>query len=153
MVDQGAKLFDELVVAIGENPDKTYSFSLKERLEMLQETVGGIANVRITSFENQFLVRYARQLSASFILRGIRNPNDYEYERGMRQINSDMAPDVTTLFLMPPRAIAEVSSGFVKGLVGPEGWEELIRPYVPEPVYRRLIRRGVPAGKPSQAST
>jgi phosphopantetheine adenylyltransferase len=59
----------------------------------------------------------------------------------MRHINADLCPDITTVFLMPPRAIAEVSSSMVKGLVGPDGWEDLVAQYVPAPVLARLKTR------------
>jgi len=74
------------------------------------------------------------------ILRGIRSESDYEYERTMRNINGDLGSGICTVFLMPPRNIAEVSSSMVKGLVGPKGWQRVVRKYVPEPVYRQLIK-------------
>ncbi|EGC63914.1 pantetheine-phosphate adenylyltransferase [Neisseria meningitidis 961-5945] len=72
-------------------------------------------------------------------MRGIRSASDYEYERSMRHINSDLAPEISTVFLMPPREIAEVSSTMVKGLVGPEGWTETIHRYVPQAVYEKIL--------------
>jgi len=141
MVKQGLKLFDELIVAIGINPDKRYTFSLEERLELLHECLDSPSHLVIDSFENQFLVHYAAAKRARFILRGIRTPNDYDYERGMRYINEDLKPEITSVFLMPPREIAEVSSSFVKGLIGPDGWQEIVKQYVPEPVYRALKRQ------------
>ena len=141
MIERGAMLFDELVVAIGTNPDKHYTFSVEERLEMLHEAVDESAQVRIDHFHNQFLVNYAKSIGAQFILRGIRSEHDYAYERGMRHINSDLCPDIVTVFLIPPREIAEVSSSFVKGLIGPEGWEEIVRPYVPASVYKHIMRK------------
>lgn len=141
MVEKGSHLFDELIVAIGENPEKKYTFSFDERLRVLRESVKGIANISVNSFENQFLVNYARTVGAQFILRGIRDSRDYEFERGMRHFNDDLQPDITTVFLMPPREIAEVSSSLVKGLVGPEGWQEIVRRYVPAPVYELIISR------------
>ena len=59
----------------------------------------------------------------------------------MRNINGDLDSKIVSVFLMPPRDIAEVSSSMVKGLVGPKGWQKVVRPYVPEPVYRRLLSR------------
>jgi pantetheine-phosphate adenylyltransferase len=141
MIEQAAALFDELVVALGLNPDKRSAFSVEERLEMLHECTAGVQNVRVTAFTNQFLINYARKEKASFIVRGIRSQTDYEYERAMRNINGDLDATVTTVFLMPPRGIAEVSSSMVKGLVGPEGWQNMIRPYVPPAVYRRMLKR------------
>jgi pantetheine-phosphate adenylyltransferase len=56
----------------------------------------------------------------------------------MRHINSDMAPEIDTVFLMPPRDIAELSSSMIKGLIGPTGWEDIVRRYVPHPVFEAL---------------
>ena len=68
-------------------------------------------------------IEEARAAQAGYILRGIRTEGDYEFERTMRHINDDLDSSVSTVFLMPPRGIAEISSSFVKGLVGPQGWE------------------------------
>jgi pantetheine-phosphate adenylyltransferase len=140
MIEKGASLFEKLVVAIGINPDKRYTFSMEDRLAMLRQSTSKIKNLEIASFSDQFLINYARKVEASFILRGIRSESDYEYERGMRNINGDLSPDITTIFLMPPRDIAEISSSMVKGLVGPQGWETIVRDYVPKPVYTRLLK-------------
>jgi pantetheine-phosphate adenylyltransferase len=142
MIEQGRALFDELVVAIGLNPDKRYRFSLEERLAMLREATAGFRNVTVASYENLFLVHYARQIEATFILRGIRNEQDYGYERGMRYVNSELDGEVRSVFLIPPRELVEVSSSFVKGLVGPAGWEGVLEKYVPAAVYRRFLDRG-----------
>lgn len=141
MIEQGARLFDRLVVAVGVNPDKQSTFPVEERLEMLRECVRPFSNVTVDAFENQFLVRYAASIGARYILRGIRSEADHEYERTMRHINSDLAPDVVTVFLIPPREIAEVSSSMVRGLIGPEGWQDIVRTYVPPAVFERLAKR------------
>jgi len=140
MIEQAAVLFDELVVALGVNPEKRSTFSVEERNDMLRQCTTGLRNVRIESFTNEFLIHYARKAGAAFILRGIRSETDYEYERVMRNINGDLNPEVTTIFLMPPRDIAEVSSSMVKSLIGPSGWQDVIRPYVPESVYQKLLK-------------
>ena len=59
----------------------------------------------------------------------------------MRNINGDLDSKICTVFLMPPRGIAEVSSSMVKGLVGPSGWRKVVRSYLPEPVYRKFLER------------
>jgi pantetheine-phosphate adenylyltransferase len=59
----------------------------------------------------------------------------------MRHINSDLRPGVVTVFLMPPREMAEVSSSLVKGLIGPNGWETIVQHYVPDPTYRLLRKK------------
>lgn len=140
MIENGSRLFDQLTVAIGINPDKKYRFPLELRLQMLRESTAHLANVRVADFENLFLVHYARQINAGYILRGIRNEADYGYERGMRYVNGEFDPSVSSVFLMPPREHAEISSSFVKGLVGPAGWQDLLSKYVPPCVYRAFLK-------------
>ena len=138
MIQQGSKIFDRLIIAIGVNPQKHCMFSLADRLAMIGESIEPFPNVEVDSYHNQFLATYAGLIGAKFILRGIRSASDYEYESIMRNINSDLNPHLTTIFLKPPREIIEVSSSLVKGLIGPEGWEEVVRKYLPEPVFLKL---------------
>ena len=139
MITEAARLFDELTVAIGINPEKRSSYTLDERKQFLQDICAPFPNVRIASFENEFLVNYAREMGTTFIVRGIRTASDYEYERAIRYINADLQPAIQTVFLMPPREIAEISSTMVKGLVGPKGWRDILRRYVPDAVYRKIL--------------
>jgi pantetheine-phosphate adenylyltransferase len=141
MIEQGARLFDQLIVTVGINPDKKYTFTLEERLEMLRASVKTISNVSVTTFSNRYLIDYAQSIKTSYILRGIRSVGDYEFERTMRHINDDLDSSICTVFLMPPRDIAEISSSMVKGLIGPAGWKKVVRKYVPHPVYQRLVER------------
>ena len=140
MVEQGVALFDRLVVAVGINPEKRYTFSLEARLAMLRESLKRFQNLSVTSFSNSYLIDYAQEIGATHILRGIRSESDYEYERTMRNINGDLDSSICTVFLMPPRDSAEVSSSMVKGLVGPKGWRRVVRKYVPEAVYRHFTK-------------
>jgi pantetheine-phosphate adenylyltransferase len=140
MIEQGVRLFDRLIVAVGINPEKRYNFSVEERVSMLHESLQQYRGVSVTSFSNRYLIDYAQSIRATHILRGIRSESDYEYERSMRNINGDLDPAICSVFLMPPRDIAEVSSSMVKGLVGPKGWQKVVRKYVPEPVYRRFVK-------------
>lgn len=139
MIEEGARLFDELIVAIGVNPDKRSTFDVETRVRLLRQVTQHLPRVRIATFENQFLVRYASREGAGYILRGIRNENDFDYERTMRHVNEDLEASVATVFLIPPRRLAETSSSFVKGLVGPEGWQEVVKGFVPPPVHEALL--------------
>ncbi len=140
MIEQGVHLFDRFVVAIGINPEKKYAFDLADRLAMLKDSTKQFPNLSVASYSNLYLIDYAHEIGATHILRGIRSGADFEYERTMRNINGDLAPDICTVFLMPPRDIAEVSSSMVKGLIGPDGWQKVVRNYVPAPVYKQLLR-------------
>lgn len=140
MIEQGARLFDRLAVAVGVNPDKRYTFLLDDRLNMLRAATRHFPNVSVTSFSNLYLIHYAQSIRATHILRGIRAESDYKFERTMRNINGDLDATICTIFLMPPRPIAEVSSSMVKGLIGPVGWQKIVKKYVPAPVYKCLLR-------------
>lgn len=141
MIREGAALFDELVVAIGVNPEKKSLFALEERLSLLRSSVRDHSNVTVSTFEASYLIDYAHRIGARYILRGIRNSVDFGYEQTMRNVNGDRNPAITTVFLMPPRGLAEVSSSFVKGLVGPRGWAKFIRDMVPAAVHEALLRK------------
>jgi len=138
MIEHGAKLFDRLIVAVAENPEKTYTFPLAQRLGWLERLAAVHASVEVVSIENQFLAHFARDMGVRFVLRGIRNEDDYQYERAMRYVNTDLHPGLTTVFLMPPRPLCEVSSSFVKNMIGPKGWEPIVKGYVPAAVYSDL---------------
>jgi pantetheine-phosphate adenylyltransferase len=139
MINKASKIFDNVIVAIGINPSKKTMFSLEDRLKMLKNITYGMDNVTIDSFTNDYLINYAISKKADFIVRGIRNSNDFEYEKTMRHINEDINSSITTTFLIPPRDISEISSSMVKGLVGPNGWENIVSKYVPTEVFIRFI--------------
>jgi pantetheine-phosphate adenylyltransferase len=138
MMAEGSSMFDQLIVALGVNPDKRSMFDVEDRLVMLRDLAADYPNVTVDSFTNQYLIRYAQKVGARYLLRGIRSGEDYQYEFRMRNINADIDPAVTTVFLMPPRDLAEVSSSLVKGLMGPENWEELVQGYVSPFVFEKL---------------
>ena len=139
MIERGAKLFDRLIVAVAQNPEKAYTFPLEQRLGWLEEVCGPWANVEVADIKNRFLARYASDVDAGHILRGIRDEEDYRYERGMRYINSDLNPELQTVFMMPARGLGQVSSSFVKTMVGPEGWQPIVKGYVPQCVYKDMV--------------
>jgi pantetheine-phosphate adenylyltransferase len=138
MIERGAALFDSLIVAVGVNPAKKAAYPPEQRLSWLRTITKPFPNVTITEFGNLFLAAYAKQVTARFILRGIRSEPDFAYEQTMRHINADINPTLDTVFLMPPREISEVSSSLVRGVIGPDGWRDVARRYVPECVYADL---------------
>lgn len=138
MIEQGARLFDKLIVAIGVNPKKRAMFSAHERLDMLVQATKHLPNILTEMFPHQFLIHYAMGRQCRFVLRGIRDETDYPYERKMRNVNGDLAPEISTVFLMPPRDLVEVSSSFVKELVGPQWWERVVEKYVPPIVLEKI---------------
>lgn len=146
MIARAARLFDRLIVAAAQNPEKQYTYPLEMRARWLREICAAVtpgddqpANVEVAVIENEFLAHYAKRVGARFVIRGIRDEADYQYERGMRYINSDLNPELTTVFLMPPRELCQVSSSMVKGMIGPAGWHDIVRTLVPECVFKDLV--------------
>mgnify|MGYP002700119042 CR=1 FL=1 len=142
MIRQGSALFDELVVALAVNPDKPGFFSREERLAVLREMVVELPeNVRVEAVNHGFLVDFAREVGATYLLRGMRNTIDFEYEKPMARMNARMEPEIHSVFLMPPSELEEVSSSFVRGFVGVPGWERWVKACVPPCVYRLIEAR------------
>lgn len=138
VVEQGAKLFDELIVVIGQNPSKKGHWSVEERIGILGECCAHLPNVSVRVFDGRYLVRVAAELGAKYLLRGVRNATDFAYEQTIRNVNSDLEPSVETIFVMTPREIAEISSSTVRGMVGFEGWQDVVKRFVPGPVFERM---------------
>jgi pantetheine-phosphate adenylyltransferase len=116
LIARGAKIVDELVVAILRNSEKgTPLFSVPERLEMITEAVAEYPNVSVTTFDG-LLVDFCRQQNAKAVLRGIRAISDYEYEFQMAMMNRKLDPEIETLFMMPAEKYTYVSSRLIKGV-------------------------------------
>lgn len=145
MIKEGSKLFDKFIVAVGVNPDKKSMFTIDERMDMLSEILisNGDTSTSIEILGNEYLINYAFTRKCTHIIRGIRSVSDYEYEKAMRYINEDIAlkRDITTVMLIPPKGLIEVSSSLVKGLIGPSGWENVVSRYVSDSVLERIIEK------------
>lgn len=147
MIEQGMMLFDHLHIAIGVNHAKKGQryFTTDESRGMIQDNLDYFLvppnRVSVSVFEDLYLVDYARQIEANYLLRGLRSQSDFDYERVLRHVNQDIDRGIYTVFLMPPREIAEVSSSLVKSLIGPAGWENIVRKYVPDVVYHHILTK------------
>jgi pantetheine-phosphate adenylyltransferase len=113
VVERAARYFDEVVVAVIENPSKEPLFSVDERVEMLSDALAHIANVDIASFDG-LLVDLAKQRGIDLVLKGLRAVSDFEYELQMAQMNSALAPGLDTMFVTATPASAFLSSSLVK---------------------------------------
>jgi pantetheine-phosphate adenylyltransferase len=133
LIERGANIVDELVVAILRNSDKGVPlFSVDERIEMIAEAIAasGFTNVSVTTF-NGLLVDFCRSQGAKAVLRGIRAITDYEYEFPMAMMNRKLDPSLETLFMMPTEQYTYVSSRLIKGVFNLGGdVSELVPPLV-----------------------
>jgi pantetheine-phosphate adenylyltransferase len=141
LIARGAKIVDELVVAILRNADKGVPlFTVPERVEMIQEAIAGAGfkNVTVTTFDG-LLVEFARAQGAKAVLRGIRAISDYEYEFQMAMMNRKLDPELETLFMMPAEKYTYVSSRLIKGVFKLGGDVSAL---VPPLVMERLKAKG-----------
>ena len=137
VVERAEKLFDEVIVAVAHNDEKQPLFSLKERLDLLEQTVGKINNVRIAQFEG-LLVEFAIEQKASAVIRGLRAVSDFEFEFQMALMNRKLKDSVETIFLMPKEEYTYLSSRLVKEIarLGAD-----VSKFVPDVVARALGKK------------
>jgi pantetheine-phosphate adenylyltransferase len=147
LIERGAKIFDELIVAILRNPEKEPLFSLEERLEMIRAMTRERDNVRVDSFDG-LMVDYALKVGATAVLRGIRAISDYEYELQMALMNRKLEPRLETVFMMPAETYSYLSSRLVREVATLGG---SVRGLVPELVEKKLREKLAPAmARPAQ---
>ena len=137
LIHRGAKIFDELVVGILRNSEKTPLFTVDERMEMLRECTGQWDNVRVESFSG-LLVDYARERGAQAVLRGVRAVSDYEYELQMAWMNRKLDINLETVFMMSAGAYSYLSSRLVREIASLGGALEGL---IPASVESRLRER------------
>jgi len=136
VIERGAALYDELVVAVGRNPAKRYWFDLDERMAMVERACDGLANVRVTSFSS-LLVHAVEREGAEVILRGLRALSDFELEFRYGLANRDLSGVETLFILTDPRHIF-ISSSLVKEIALNGG--DVSR-YVPAEVAEAIAER------------
>jgi len=143
LIQRGSKIFEELVVSILRNSEKSPMFSVAERMEMLRELTADLRNVRIDTFDG-LMVEYAKSIDAMCVLRGIRAISDYEYELQMALMNRKLEPTLETVFMMPADKYSYVSSRLVREVAQVGG---KVKDLVPEFVEKKLREKLDPAYK------
>src|SRR5271166_303104 len=113
IVTRSLKFCNQLVIAIGINPNKNTMFSEEERQTFIRQTFAHFTNIKVTSFQG-LLVDYAKEIGANVLVRGIRSVSDFEYEINLSNINKVLAPQIETVFLPTSPELAVVSSSMVK---------------------------------------
>jgi pantetheine-phosphate adenylyltransferase len=134
---QAARIFSHVRMLVAVNPDKHTLFSLEERVSMIRELTAAIPNVSVDGCTG-LVVDYAREIGASFLVRGVRGATDAHYETDLAQQNRELAPDVLTVLLPAEPKLSEVSSSDLKRRA--ERGESL-EGLCPAPVIARLSRR------------
>src|SRR5258706_12073184 len=152
LIARGSRIFDELVVAILRNPDKTPLFSVEERKEMIELLTSGYKNVRVDTFEG-LTVDYATSVRATAVLRGIRAISDYEYELQMALMNRKLQPSLETVFMMPAEHYSYVSSRLVREIAAMGGPVGALVPGLIEQRLRAKFKNTSPANRSRSKAT
>lgn len=116
IVERALPMFDKIVVAVGCNTAKHSFFSLEKRLEWLKRTFEKQPKVEVVTF-NSLTVDFCREIGAKYILRGLRNSADFQYERNIARINQELAEEIETVFLMTKPDDAAISSSLVREIL------------------------------------
>ncbi len=137
VVERAAKLFDQVIVAIGKNSKKKYLFDQNERLEMAEESISHIPNANAKVFTG-LTVEEAKRTGSVAIVRGIRAVTDYEFEFQISHMNRKMEPEIATIFMMPHEKYSYLSSSIIREIAsyGRDASE-----FVPEFARRKLIEK------------
>lgn len=141
IIRRALPLFDEIVVAVGVNTDKKYMFSLERRKFFVNECYGNHPKIKINTYQG-LTTDYCKQVNADFILRGLRNPADFEFEKAIAETNRNLS-GIETVFLLTSAKTAFISSSIVRDVYRHGG---SIAGLVPESVVR-FTSLEVEAGK------
>ena len=120
IIRKALPLFDKIYVAIGENANKKYCFPLEKRQQWIRQVFFQESAVEVAVYEG-LTVDFCRKVKAQFILRGLRNPLDFQYEKDIAEANRRLAPDIETVFLLSSPELAHVSSSLVRELYHHQG--------------------------------
>jgi pantetheine-phosphate adenylyltransferase len=119
IIKRGVHLFDEVVVAIGINSEKNYMFSLEERKRFIIEAFKNEPRVKVTTYEG-LTIDFCKKIKAQFILRGLRNPADFEFEKAIAHTNRKLSK-IETVFLLTAASTSYISSSIVREVIRNHG--------------------------------
>ena len=126
IVNRGLKIFDEIIIGVGENTDKKYMFSSNERFDFVSKTFEADTKVLIKTYDG-LTVDFCKKNNAEFIIRGLRNPADFEFEKSIALTNREMTGIETVFFLTSPKN-SYISSSIVRDLIKNKGDYKLFIP-------------------------
>ncbi|AXT63168.1 pantetheine-phosphate adenylyltransferase [Aquimarina sp. AD10] len=115
IIERGLTLFDEVILAIGVNADKKYMFSLEERKQFIQESFKNEPKIKVMTYKG-LTVDFCKKQNAQFILRGLRNPGDFEFEKAIAHTNRKMS-EIETVFLLTSSGKSYISSSIVRDVI------------------------------------
>ncbi len=134
IAERASKLFDELIFVVANNPEKNQLFTVEERMKMISKSTDHLSNVKVESTK-MLTVDFAKDNSALAIVRGLRHVSDFEFEFQMAMMNYHLAPEITTIFMMPSEKYVHLNSTVIKDIAKLDGD---VSDYVPKYVLEQL---------------
>ena len=134
IAERAATLFDQVMIVIANNPRKKFLFTIDERIDLIKAATSNINNIIVNTTES-LIVNFAKDNNAVSLIRGLRSISDFEYEFQMALMNRSLAPEISTLFMMPDEKYMHLNSTVVKEIASLGGD---ISTYVPEVVHAAL---------------
>jgi pantetheine-phosphate adenylyltransferase len=113
IIRRAIPLFDEIIIAIGQNIEKRSQFTIEERVKWVKQTFDDCPSVKV-DFYSGLTVEYCKKVNANFILRGLRTSADFEFERTVGQVNKKLFPSIETIFLLSTPEFTSINSSIVK---------------------------------------
>ncbi len=150
VIGRASRIYEQLIVGVGTNPDKNSFFSGAERVEMLKSVTCDFTNVIVQSFSG-LAVRFVRDMDAGIMIRGLRTPSDMEYEFTMSLMNANLDPGIETLFLMAKPEFAHVSGSLLRQIALLDGdLSQFLPPQIQELLKQRAqLRLAVKGNNPT----
>ncbi|MBP7238692.1 MAG: pantetheine-phosphate adenylyltransferase [Saprospiraceae bacterium] len=130
LVKRALPLFDEIIIAIGVNSQKQTLFSVDNRKKWIEKVFEGEPKIKVDVFEG-LTVHFCKKVDAHYLLRGLRNASDFDYEKTISQLNHIVGEDVETLFLISKPEFSHISSTIVREIIKGKG---NARPFLPDGV-------------------
>lgn len=139
IIERGCKLFEQVIVAVLRNPNKTPLFTVEERIEQIRASVRHLDNLEVASFKG-LTVEYAKQRNAQVLLRGLRVLSDFEMELQMAHTNKTLSDKIETVFLATSNEYSFLSSSVVKEIAKFSGSvDHLVPKHVAQDIYKRYL--------------
>ena len=120
IIDRMLPLFDKIIIGLGENSKKKYLFGTEQRKQWIEEIYKDEPKVEVLVYKN-LTIHFCQEVGAQFMIRGLRNASDFDYEKNIAQLNSAMAENVESVFIISKPSLSHISSTIVKEIISFEG--------------------------------
>ena len=134
LINRALPLFDKIVIAIGVNSQKNYLFDLEQRMQWLNDCFAEEDKIEVNSFKG-LTVNFCKEIGANYLIRGLRNASDFDYEKTISQLNHIIGDDLETVFLISQPEYSHISSTIVREIIKGKGD---ISTFLPEQITKHI---------------